>query len=368
MKIDLKQITVHDLVKGYEDRYEDGGVVGYGGKLNIRPPYQREFIYNDKQSEAVIRSIMKDFPLNVMYWVVNKQGTYELLDGQQRTISICEFVDGNSSVDNHLMNGLSENVQKKILDYKLMIYFCKGNDSEILDWFKVINIAGEKLTPQEQRNAVYTGPWLADAKKFFSKTGCPAHGLANEYMNAAAIRQEDLEAAIKWHAKARTDDDIRDYMGKRQQKQNANELKQYFRNIFSWVEDTFPPVSEYSREMKGVDWGVLYNHHRKDSVNTGKIAKLIEKLMRDDDVTNKRGIFAYVLNGDEKHLNIRQFTDGQKRTAYQKQKGLCKKCRKKFEMKDMEGDHIKPWSKGGKTELKNCQMLCKGCNRKKSDK
>lgn len=368
MKIKMKPITVRNLANGYKDNAEEG-VVAYGGRLNVRPPYQREFIYEAKEQREVIRSIMEDFPLNVMYWVKNQQGGYEMLDGQQRTISICRFIHNKLSVDEQRMDGLPKDIQEKILNYdKLIVYFCEGEQSEILKWFEIINIVGMKLTNQEMRNALYTGEWLADAKLFFSKTGCAADGIANKYMKATANRQEYLEAAIKWIAKTKTENEIRDYMGDHQQDQNANDLKQHFRNIFDWVGDTFPPVKEYPKEMRGVDWGTLYNDHKDDKINTAKIAASVEKLMGDDDVTKKTGIFAYVLNGDEKHLNIRQFTESQMQTAYQQQRKLCKKCRKKFERKDMEGDHIKPWSKGGKTEPSNCQMLCKDCNRKKSDK
>lgn len=366
MKIELTQITIRDLVADYIDSQEEG-VVGYSGKLNIRPAYQREFVYKDKQRDDVIRSVKKDFPLNVMYWV-NAGDSFELLDGQQRTISICSYVNNDFSVDGFFMAGLPGDIKKKILDYKLMIYLCEGKNSEVLDWFKIINIAGEVLFPQELRNAVYTGTWLSDAKVFFSKNGCPAHGIAEKYMTAKAIRQEYLEAAIKWHANAASDDDIRRYMGEKQQEQNANELKQYFRQIFNWVEDTFPPVSNYPKEMKGVDWGSLYNAHGKDTINTDQIAKRIKELMMDVDVDNQKGIFAYVLDKRERHLNIRQFSDPMKRKVFEKQGGKCAACGTASMIGGMEGDHIKPWSEGGKTEESNCQMLCKQCNREKSNK
>ena len=191
MKIQLHQIKIRDIVNGYINNDEDG-VVGYDGKLNIRPKYQREFIYNDKQQQEVIRTVLKNFPLNVMYWCINKDGTYELLDGQQRTLSICEYISGNFSVDGKYFYTLQDNQQNDILDYPLMIYICEGDNSEKLDWFEVINVQGEKLTPQELRNAIYTGEWLSDCKKYFSKSNCIAYKIGERYMTGTPIRQELL--------------------------------------------------------------------------------------------------------------------------------------------------------------------------------
>ena len=176
MQIELREISVREVVDGYINNAEDG-VVGYCGKLNIRPKYQREFVYRDKQRDSVIETVRKNFPLNVMYWVKNSDDTYEVLDGQQRTISICEYVAGNFSLDFQYFHNLTDTEREQILDYKLMVYFCEGNDREKLDWFKTINIAGEKLTDQELRNAIYTGTWLTDAKRYFSRSGCPAYGI-----------------------------------------------------------------------------------------------------------------------------------------------------------------------------------------------
>ena len=251
MKVELHEITIRDVVDGYRDNAEEG-VFGYGGKLNIRPPYQREFVYKDKQRNAVIETIFRGFPLNVLYWVVNDDDTLEVLDGQQRTISFCQYHAGNFSlmVDGHrkAFHNLTADEQKKFLDYELMVYFCEGNDSEKLDWFRTVNIAGEKLTDQELRNAVYTGPWLANAKSIFSKTGGPAYGLGEKYLNGAPIRQQYLETALKWIS----DDDIGGYMSEHQHDPNGNELWAYFRNIIHWVEGTF---TTYRKEMKGLAWG-----------------------------------------------------------------------------------------------------------------
>ena len=187
MKIELHEIPVKNVVAGYIDSAENG-VVGYGGKLNIRPAFQREFIYKDKQRDEVIRTIRKNFPLNVMYWVKSDDGNYELLDGQQRTISICQYVNGDFSIDHLAFHNLTKTEQQQILDYPLMIYICEGSDKEKLDWFKIINIAGEQLTSQELRNAIYTGEWLTEAKKYFSKSQCPAYQIAGDYLSGSPRR------------------------------------------------------------------------------------------------------------------------------------------------------------------------------------
>ena len=359
MKIELHEIPIRDLVKGYVDNDEEG-VVGYGGQLNLRPPYQREYVYDGKDREAVIESIQKNFPLNVMYWVKNDDG-FEMLDGQQRSVSICQYVDGKFSLNNRKFQNLPKDKQEEILNYTLMIYFCEGTDSEKLDWFKVINFAGKKLTDQEARNAIYTGPWLADAKLKFSKTGCAAYGLAKDYVAGSPIRQEFLETAIDWI----NDGKIEEYMSRNQHAQNANELWLYFQSVIQWVQATFP---NYRKEMKGIRWGGLFNQHKSRSFDTAKLETRIKELMEDDDVSNKKGIYEYVLTGEERYLNIRAFTPSMKRSAYEQQKGICTKCGEHFDIADMEADHITPWHEGGPTTKDNCQMLCKDCNRRKSGK
>ena len=368
MKIELREITIEKLFDGFVDSAEQG-VVAYNGKLDIRPPYQREFIYKDKQRDAVIDSVTKDFPLNVMYWAVRKDGNFEVIDGQQRTLSICQYVNGDYSIKGlfgidlvRYFHTLQDEEQQRILNYKLMVYFCSGTGPETLDWFRTINIAGEEHTDQELRNAVYAGPWTADAKRYFSKTGCAAYGLAGDYMRGSPIRQEFLETAIAWHAK---DETIEDYMSKHQHDKNATPLWQYFQKVIAWVKATFP---EYRREMKGVDWGPLFNQFKDIEPDTDNLEKRIAELMMDDDVGSKPGIYPFVLDGDECHLNIRAFSDNMKREAYERQKGICRKCKKHFEIEEMEADHIKPWHEGGKTIAANCQMLCKDDNRRKSGK
>lgn len=374
MKIDLQKITIREVVENYRDNDEEG-VLGYGGRLNIRPPYQREFIYQDQQRDAVIETIFKGFPLNVFYWVVNDDGKFEVLDGQQRTVSFSQYRNGDFSI---LHNGhrkafqnLPNDQQERFLDYELMVYFCKGNDSDKLDWFKTINIAGAKLTDQELRNAVYIGPWLTSAKSRFSKTGGAAYALGEKYLTGKPIRQEYLETALKWISKGNIDD----YMSQHQHDPNANELWTYFRNVIDWTESTF---TTYRSEMKGIPWGALYNSFKDELYDTDDLERQVTELMQDPDVTSHKGIYSFLLTRDEKHLSIRQFNIAERRTAYERQQGRCyagARCRtpgnsagdRAFNIKEMEADHITPWSKGGRTVAENCQMLCVECNRQKSN-
>lgn len=360
MNIDLKEITVRELTNGYEDN-EEGGVIGFGGKLDIRPPYQREFIYKDKQRDAVIATIKKDFPLNVMYWAVREDGNFEVIDGQQRTISICQFVEGDFAFDGRFFHNLQKDEKEQILDYKLMVYLCEGSDSEKLDWFETINIAGEKLTNQELKNAVFSGPWVSDVKRYFSRNGCPAYGLGSDYLSGSPIRQDYLETAIKWIS----EDNINAYMAKNQHEPNANEIWLYFQSVINWVRIVFPT---YRREMKGIDWGFLYNKYKGQKFDSKELEKEISILMEDEDVGSKKGIYTYVLTRKEKHLNIRAFSPNQRREAYEKQKGKCVVCKEDFKIDEMEADHITPWHEGGRTSSLNCQMLCKEDNRRKSGK
>ena len=361
MKIELHEIKVRDVVDGYADSAEEG-VVAYGGKLDIRPKYQREFVYDAKKRDAVIDTIRKSFPLNVMYWVVNDQGTYEVMDGQQRTISFCQYVSGDFSIPvggyPMAFDNLQKTQQDQILNYTLMVYFCSGSDTEKLDWFRIINIAGERLAAQELRNAVYTGPWLSNAKTVFSKTGCAAYGLASKYVQGSPIRQDYLETAISW----KSGGEIEQYMSDHQHDPNANELWTFFQAVISWVQLTF---TTYRKEMKGLDWGGLYIQFKDGLYDTTELEDKIKALMVDDDVTSKKGIYAYVLSHDEKHLSIRTFTEAQRREAFERQSGICPRCAQHFEISGMEADHVTPWSKGGMTIASNCVMLCLEDNRRK---
>jgi hypothetical protein len=360
MNVELKEVTIRELTEGYTDKAESG-IFGYGGKLDIRPPYQREFIYKLAQRDAVISTVKQNFPLNVMYWAVREDGGFEIIDGQQRTLSLCQYVNGDFSFEGRYFDNLQADEKESLLNYKLMIYRCNGTDSERLAWFRTINIAGEELTEQELRNAVYSGSWVTDAKRHFSKTGCPAYAIGHSYLTGTAIRQDYLETIIDWIS----GDKIEEYMGKQQHKPNANDLWLYFQSVVSWIKATFP---KYRREMKGVEWGILYNRHKGKELDSAALEARVAELMADDEVNSKKGIYPYVLNGEERSLNLRTFSESQKRGAYERQKGICPTCKKHFEFEEMEGDHIDPWHSGGKTSPENCQMLCKSDNRIKSGK
>lgn len=371
MKIQPKQIKVRDLYDGYKDS-GDAGVVGYRGQLNIRPAYQREFVYKDAQRDKVIDTVRKGYPLNVMYWVRNPDPThplnddlasFEVLDGQQRTLSICKYLAGDFSINLQYFRGLPQDQQEAILDYELTVYVCEGPDSEKLEWFKTINIAGEKLTDQELLNAVYTGPWLTSAKAYFSKSNCPASGLASDYMTGSPIRQDYLETALTWISKGNP----AAYMAAHQFDKTAIDLWNYFSSVINWVEATFPTAR---KEMKAIPWGELYDTYKGEDLDPVALEARIVALMQDEDVTRKAGVYTYVLDGNPKHLSLRAFTPNTKTEAYNRQKGLCAapSCSKpghKFTLAEMEADHIVAWHAGGKTVAANCQMLCKACNQKK---
>lgn len=386
MKIKLYKITIKDLVAGYVRDEESDEVVAYANsqdkpRLNIRPKYQREFVYKDAQRNAVIDTVLKGFPLNTMYWVKNSDSAeyeFEVLDGQQRSISICEYFKGNFSLNAQYFHNLPEDKQKGFLDYELMIYICEGEDSEKLDWFRVINIAGERLSEQELRNAIYASRWLSDAKRKFSKKASLAEQKGGKYLKGSSIRQDFLESALAWIVDTREDKKICEYMAKHaKDSKNADELWGYFSAVIDWVEMKF---STYRKEMKGLEWGLMYNAYKDKTLDAKELESRIAELMQDDEISKKSGIYEYLLSGDEKHLSLRAFDNSIKRAVYEAQKGICAhsnasikgvKCpheNKKLEIEQMEADHIVPWSKGGKSIKENCQMLCKECNRIKSDK
>ena len=358
MDIVLRQITVEKLTKGYRDDGE-GGVVGYGGKLDIRPPFQREFVYKDKQRNAVIETINKDFPLNVMYWAYHIDDTYEVIDGQQRTISIAQYVKGDFSLEGLYFHNLPEDKQEHILDFKLWVYVCRGEPSEKLEWFKIINIAGEKLYEQELRNAVYSGPWVSDAKRYFSRNGCPAYQIGQHYVTGSPIRQDYLETAIRWASQ----NNVEDYMGRHQDDKDAEPLWEHFQTVVDWIERSF---TTKRKAMRTVDWGSLYDAHKDAPLNPVTIEQETQRLIADEDVQKHSGIYPYILTRDEKHLNIRVFSQAVKQRVYEKQNRLCAECGDLFDLSKMEADHITPWSQGGKTIEENCQMLCKEHNRRKA--
>lgn len=358
MDIELNMISVRDLVNGYFDNGEEG-VVAYGGRLDVRPPYQREFVYKDKQRDSVLDTVQKGFPLNIMYWVKTGDDTYEILDGQQRTISICSYINGDFSINHQFFHNLTDDKKEQILDYELTIYICEGTDSEKLDWFKTVNIAGEKLTDQELRNSVYVGSWLSNAKRYFSRSNAPAVDMSDGYMSGSPLRQDYLEQVLKWIS----DDNIEEYMATHQHDINANEMWLYFRAVMDWVKVLFP---KQRREMKSVEWGFLYNQYKDNSYDSDELEELVSNLMMDDEVKKKSGIYYYVFDKDERNLNLRSFTKAMKREVYERQNGICANCKEEFAFGQTEADHITPWHDGGKTVVENCQILCRDCNRRKS--
>jgi len=368
MQITHTVIPVRDLFRGYVNKLGEG-VTAMDGTLTIRPPYQREFIYDVKRQQAVLESVMAGFPLNSIYFAKSPEG-WEVLDGQQRIMSICEFLAGSSMIvlDNkdRTYTSLSEEEKALFLDYPLQVYLCDGAHDEKLKWFQRINVAGMELTRQELRNAVYAGKWLSSAKKYFSsgQTGLAHRKGYSAYLSGASDRQEWLETALLW-----TGYRPEVYMAAHQEDSNANALVTHFENVLEWVKKMFPV---YRAEMSRVDWGLLYRLYG----NMGFLGRFdpesletrVSALMADDDVLNKRGIYHYVLSGQEKHLNIRRFTSTMKRSAYTRQGGVCPLCKGSFELEQMEGDHILPWSQGGHTTPDNLQMLCRQCNREKATK
>ena len=379
MDIKLRKITVRELSEGYEDRDEDG-VVAFGGALDVRPPYQREFIYGDKQRDAVIDTLTKDRPLNVMYWAVRADGGYEVIDGQQRTISICQYIDGEFSFNDRYFHNLQDDEKEQILNYRLMVYLCSGTDSEKLDWFKTINIAGAKLTNQELRNAVYHGSFVSDAKRYFSKNGCPAYAIASDYMSGTPIRQDYLESVIEWI----NDGDVENYMAVHQHDANANELWLYFQKVIAWVKVVF--VRSPDREMKGLDWGRLYAAYHERAYDSASVDAEVNRLRADTAVDSKKGIYEYVLGGctDTRLLSIRMFDERTKATKYAQQTASaqadgvsnCPLCAvgpdanktRIYALGEMDADHVEAWSRGGATDISNCQMLCVPHNRAKGNR
>lgn len=385
MIINMIKLKVRDLVKGYCEDDTTSKVTAWGGDLDVRPEYQREYVYDDQKRDSVINTVLHGFPLNIMYFVDRgadaKGARYEVLDGQQRIISICRFktisaisvklpaATGGFNIVNY--PNLFDEQQEAFLNYELQVYICEGTEKEKIDWFEVINIAGEKLEKQEIRNAVLHSAWLTDAKSVFSRRNGAVNKKYGKYLSGDVIRQKYLETAFRWHADAEgirgkdMENVIRQYMMNHSDDKNADVLWKYTENVFDWVEETF---GGFDKTMNGVEWGYLYNKHKDDTLDPEEIQKRIAELMADDEVQKKSAIYEYILTDEKKVLNLRTFSERDKITMYNRQKGLCAICGKPFEMKEMHGDHIVPWSKGGKTDLSNGQMLCTTCNLAKSDK
>lgn len=373
MTIKQIEVTVGEITRGYVNN-DEKGVRGYDGRLDIRPPYQREFIYNEREQQAVIDTVLKGYPLNVMYWVRrgdDAECPYEVMDGQQRTLSLCEYVAGKFSYDFKAFFNQPADVQKKILDYRLTVYVCEGEPSEKLAWFQTINIAGKPLNAQEIRNAVYAGPFVTDAKRHFSKNNCGAYRLGRDLVNGTAIRQDYLEKALQWIAEHETrqgnPQTIVGYMAAHQHDPNANNLWTYFQNVLNWAITNFD-LKRFRKIMKGLDWALWYDRYSGTTLDTKALWQRIGELMRDSEVQRSGGIIPYVLTGDERHLDLRAFPDDIKLAVWERQNHLCAVCGKEFDIEFMEGDHITPWREGGRTVVDNCQMLCRDCNRRKGAK
>lgn len=389
MEIKRTAITIKELTEGYVNNSEsdiEQGVYAYNGKLCVRPAFQRMFVYKPEQESAVIDTALKGFPLNIMYWVDNGDGTYDCLDGQQRTISLCNFVDGKTSCvnkwfnNNHSMVGedfrlkidklirFDAELYEKFMNYELEIYICKGTKAEQMEWFRTINIAGEKLYPQELRNASYVSKWLTDAKKYFSKASCsskcPAERVGGEYTNKNANRQEILEQVISWITGSSKDEDICQYMEEHIGDSDASELWNYFNDVINWVKELFPGT--YEKGMNSVNWGILYNQYKNEEFDPDEICEKFNELIdykasKELDVSVAK-ICEYCITRDEKLLKHREFNEAQKTSLYNKQKGICPICGKHFLKEEMEAHHKIPWYKGGLTDVDNGVMICKNCH------
>lgn len=384
MEIVKTAITIRDLCKGYVNESEtdiEKGVYAYNGKLCVRPAFQRSFIYNDKQANAVVNTAFRGFPLNIMYWADNGDGTYDCLDGQQRTISLANFVDGithftapwchdNKKSYFNTLKRIDPDLVEKFLNYELEIYICKGTKAERMEWFKTINIAGEKLYDQELRNANYVSAWLTDAKHYFSKANsistakCPAERIGCEYTNKNANRQELLEQVITWIIDSKEDEDICQYMEDHMNDKDASELWNYYNNVINWIKELFP--GDYESGMKSVNWGHLYNKYKDEEFDADEIHNTFTELMefkasKELDVSVAK-IVEYCITKDESLLKHRAFSEPQRTALYNRQKGICPDCNKHFMKAEMHAHHIVPWYNGGLTELSNGVMLCKECH------
>ena len=373
MTISQSKVTVGEITNGYVNN-EEQGVRGYGGRLDIRPPYQREFIYNEKEQEAVIRTVLNGYPLNVMYWVRRNDDAecpYEVMDGQQRTLSLCQYVADVFAVDFKNFSNQPGDVRKKILDYELTVYVCEGEESEKLEWFKTINIAGKPLNEQEIRNAIYAGPFVSDAKTHFSKSNCGAYRLGKDLVAGSPIRQDFLKKALEWMADHETrggkPQTAVGYMSEHQHDHNSSPLWTYYQNVANWAASTFD-MKKFKKIMKGLDWAKFYDLYHDQSLDTKKMETRIAELMGDDEIQRPTGIIPYVLTGDERSLDLRAFPEKTKLAVWERQGHKCALCGKEFDIEFMEGDHITPWHDGGRTTVENCQMLCRECNRRKGSK
>ena len=387
MKTTLRtDITIQDICEGFVyNELEGKGLFGLSGKLTIQPEYQRNYIYADgKKDVAVIESILKGYPLGLIYFNKLEDGSLEVLDGQQRITSFGRYVANRFAVKDErgmeqYFSGIAADKQKRILETKLLIYECEGEEFEIKEWFRTINIAGVPLNDQELNNAVFSGPFVTLCKEEFSNTQNANNQKRGAYIKGSPNRQEYLECALDWVSKG----NIVDYMSRHRYDDNINELKTYFNSVIDWVSSVFNDVE---KEMCGLEWGRLYETYHKKAYDPKKVSAEVQKLYGDLHVRNHRGIFEYVLGGsiETKLLDIRVFEASTKRSVYAKQKaeaekkGIsnCPHCAmghdanksKIWSLKDMDADHVAAWSKGGTTDINNCEMLCKTHNRAKGNR
>lgn len=379
------EITIKDICEGFTyNEYEGKGLFGLSGKLTIQPEYQRNYIYADgKKDVAVIDSILKGYPLGLIYF--NKVGDrLEVLDGQQRITSFGRFVTGKFAIkDSHGMeqyfSGLAEDLQKKILETKLLIYECEGTESEIKEWFKTINIAGVPLNEQELLNAIHSGEFVTKAKETFSNSQNANIQKWSAYISGNVNRQDFLHTALDWVSKG----NISDYMSKHRHDTEITELASYFTSVIDWISSVFLDVES---EMKGLEWGKFYELYHKNSYNPADVSKKLKELYADYFVKNRKGVYEYILGGctQPQLLDIRMFDEPTKKAVFAKQtadaesKGIsnCPLCAigndsnktRIYKLNEMDADHVSAWSKGGSTDISNCQMLCKTHNRAKGNK
>ena len=382
----LTNLTVDDICRGFVyNELEGKGLFGWDGKLVIQPEYQRNYIYADgKKDVAVVDSLLKGYPLGLIYFVKVSEDRYEVLDGQQRITSFGRFVRGKFPVVDaegmpHYFDGLNAEEQKRILGSKLTIYVCEGAETEIKEWFKTINIAGVPLVEQELLNAIYSGPFVTAAKEVFSNSGNSEMQKWKCYVAGDEQRQKILETALKWVSGG----EVQDYMGRHRFDKDCRELKTYFTSVIDWIDGVFMGVKD---EMCGLEWGRLYETYRKTAYNPEKVWRRVEELYGDEFVTDRRGIFEYVLGGEgeTRLLNVRVFSDKEKKQVYARQtaeaekRGVsnCPLCaigheasaKRIWKIGEMDADHVTAWSKGGATDISNCQMLCKTHNRAKGNR
>lgn len=388
MKAELKTFTVEELCKGFQyNELEGKGLFGLNGKLTIQPEYQRNYLYADGiRDVAVMQSILKGYPLGLIYFNKTGEDTYEVLDGQQRITSIGRYVTNKFAIPvNGLeqnFDGLAEDQKQQIRAFKILVYICDGTESEIKEWFKTINIVGIPLNEQETLNAVYSGEFVTKAKEVFSNSHNTAINKWQSYIKASVDRQGYLETALKWIS-AKQGITVANYMSAHRHDTDINELQTYFNAVVDWINNTFEKVTDY---MKGLEWNRLYESYHAKPYDKTKLNQRIDELLTDEWVTEKKGVYEYVLGGETapKLLNIRIFDKKDAQKAYDKQtkdakeKGVsnCPMCAlienanktKIWAFKDMDADHVAAWSKGGTTDFSNCQMLCKSHNRSKGNK